>query len=122
MLNFKVLDNGDLRLTCEKGYKRELRKDNKEHGEVETFMQATERYWANGWGVFTADTLSQLSEAPVIVQESTSEDDGGWTLNGNAWYYRDYMIHNFIDKILKDGFVDFTFWQNFTNMKFPSLY
>ena len=123
MLEFTELENGKLRITCKKGYKRELRQYHKQHGEINTFLEYTEHYWANGWGVFPdADVLYQMTNAPVISKDATSEDDGSNTLNGPAWWYPNYMITDFIQEILDHGFVDFEFWENMNNANFKNPY
>lgn len=90
----------------------------------QAFMELTESYWTNGWGVFTADNLGQLSECLVIAEEATIEDDGSHTLYKRAYYNGDYMIINPLDQILEKGYYDFDLWEDFGNhgRNFPSVY
>ena len=84
------------------------------------FMQLTESYSCNGWGIFTADTLGQMSECLVISEDLTIEDDGSYTLNGRAWTnIHNYQIVNPLDSIVENGYVDFLLWDNFKGENFP---
>jgi hypothetical protein len=121
MITFTKLDNGKLRLTASKGYKRELRQRYIDRGGSDTFEDGTESYWTNGWGIFSADLLGQLSSAPIIVEDLTINDDNSRTLNGNAWWYPDYQILDPVEEILKHKYVDFDLWDTFDNVTFPSI-
>jgi hypothetical protein len=90
------------------------------------FFEMTEAYSTNGWGVFTADQLGQLSECLVVAEESTVEGDGSFSLSGKAWTNIDnYQIENPLDLILENGHVDFYLWEDFKkveNFKASSCY
>lgn len=78
------------------------------------FIEMTESYWVNGWGVFTADEIFQMSECLVIAEEFYTEDDGSKTLCGKVWTnIHNYMIVNPLDAILEDGHYDFILWEKF---------
>ena len=86
----------------------------------QAFMELTESYSCNGWGIFTADTLGQLSECLVIAEDSTFEDDGSYTLNGRAWTnIHNYQIVNPFDSIVENGHIDFLLWDTFKGENFP---
>lgn len=83
------------------------------------FMQLTESYSCNGWGVFTADQLGQMSECLVIAKESTIEEDGSYTLNGKTWTnIHNYQIVSPLYCILEDGYFDFYLWEEFKGENF----
>ena len=127
MLNFQILDNGNLRVSAEDP--KEFAEYVNEHADDmltsytpnsdQCFIENTESYWANGWGVCTADTLGQLSECLVVASEMTHEDDGTIVLHGKAWTnIHNYQIVNPIDAIIEDGYIDFLLWAEFDNEKF----
>jgi hypothetical protein len=120
MIEFNELENGKLRLTFfNEAAREEIAEMIDKHGEMSILYDATESYWANGWGVTSADRLWQMSEAPVIVEDYTVEDDGSVTLYGKAWYFSNYMIESAIETMLEKGYVDFDFWQTFDEERFP---
>jgi len=123
IVTFKKLANGKLRISLDKkkGYKQELREAIEKWGVIQGLMEITEYYWCNGWGVHTGDQLGQLSDAPIICENSTNEDDGSITLHGKAWYYPQYMIYSPLEKILENGYVDFDLWDTFESDNFPAL-
>jgi hypothetical protein len=123
-IKFTELENGDLRLSLIEEQKENLEEvvNNKNLSDFSKLLCATESYWANGWGVTFADQLHQLSEAPVIVEELTREDDGSITVHGKAWYQSDYMIRSAAETILDQGYIDFTYWNTFDGENFKSLY
>lgn len=83
------------------------------------FMQLTESYSCNGWGVFTADQLGQMTECLVIAQESTIEEDGSYTLNGKVWTnIHNYQIVNPLDQIAEHGYYDFELWEEMKGENF----
>jgi hypothetical protein len=54
-----------------------------------------------------ADTIGQLSSAPVFVANYTIEDDGIDTFS-DLWYYKDYMVFNFSNTLIAGGEIIFT--------------
>jgi len=82
----------------------------------QAFMELTESYSCNGWGVFTADQLGQMTECLAVAEESTVEDDGSYTLNGKVWTnIHNYQIVSPLYVILEDGYIDFRLWEDFQN-------
>lgn len=76
------------------------------------FRELTESYWCNGWGVYTADELEQMSECLVICEDSTIDDDGNPVLNGRSWTnIHNYQIVNPIEQIKEFGYIDFLIWE-----------
>ena len=112
MITFKILDNGKLRLTATRGYKRKLRQCWEEHGEIVTLMDATEHYWTNGWGVYPDGVIGHLTNAPIICDDASIDDDGNPISFGKTWWYPNYQILDCIEEMLKNGFVDFDIASN----------
>lgn len=126
MLDFKILENGNLRISIFKGCKREFKrfmKENTHLGGDQRFMNATENYWTNGWGVHGAGELNQLSNCLVISQESFIEDDGSITLHGKSWTnIHNYMFIDPLQEILEKGYIDFYQWETWNNQNFGKTY
>lgn len=113
-VTFTILENGNLRISLNVGMEKDLREIlDRELGDFGALLDATEQYWTNGWGVHSASQLGQLSDAPVICEDSTVEDDGSITLNGRSWYYLPYMVFSPLEKIWENGYVDFQYWHTF---------
>jgi hypothetical protein len=123
-IEFKELENGDLRLSLIDSQRENLEDvvNNDKLGDFGKLFKATESYWTNGWGVTSADQLHQLSEAPVIVEDLSVEDDGSITLYGKAWFQGDYMIKSAVETILEKGYIDFTYFDTFDDENFSPLY
>lgn len=87
-------------------------------GSDSTFMELTESYWTNGWGVHNADTLGQMSECLVVAEESTIEDDGSISLSGKVWTnIHNYQVYCPIEEILENGHIDFYLWEDFKSVE-----
>ena len=114
-LHFEIIENGRvLRVTAENPAEfLQYIEDHKDDcltsfqpNTDQAFMTLCESYSCNGWGIFTADTLGQMSECLVIAQESTVEEDGSYTLNGKVWTnIHNYQIVNPLDSIVESGHV-----------------
>lgn len=127
MLKFEVIEDGNaLRVSAEEA--NEFSEYIREHTEDaltsytpnsdQAFIEMTESYWANGWGVCTADALGELSECLVIAEGMYYEDDGAITLQGKVWTnIHNYQIVNPLDEILENGHVDFRLWDDFVDGK-----
>ncbi len=121
-LKFEILDNGNLRVSAQNPADfAEWIRDHEDDAVTSftpnsdmAFMALSEQYSCNGWGVFTADTLGQMSECLVICDDSTTEEDGSITLSGKAWTnIHDYQIVSPLYVILENGYYDFYLWENF---------
>lgn len=131
-LKFQIIENGRvLRVTAEnpaeflqyiEDHKDDALTSYKPNSDM-ALMQLTESYSGNGWGIFTADQLGQLSECLVIAEESTSEDDGSFTLNGRVWTnIHNYMIVNPLDQIAENGYCDFYLWEEMKGENFKDVW
>ena len=123
-IEFTELENGNLRLSVFENEYDNLQDiiDNNNLGDMAKLLEATESYWTNGWGVLDLGHLWQLSEAPVIVEECTIEEDGSITLYGKSWYQNDYATRSAVETILEQGYIDFVFWQEFKGENFETIY
>ncbi len=120
-LKFEIINDGrTLRVTTENPADfAQYIKDNEEEALTSytpnsnmAFMNLTEQYSTNGWRVYTADQLGQLSECLVICEEASIDDDGNPELIGRSWTnIEDYEIVSPLDLILSVGYYDFEIWE-----------
>ena len=79
---------------------------------VSILLEGTEHLWTNGsYHPFDAgqgNPFIGLTEAPCIASSLDIDDQGQMSVEGDFWYYGDYMITNPIEQMLDAGFVDFT--------------
>lgn len=86
------------------------------------FMELTESYSCNGWGIYTGDELGQLTQCIVICEESMVEDNGSRTLHGRAWSNNhNYQVMSPLREILERGYYDFYLWDTFKGENFPLI-
>lgn len=117
MVNLKILENGSLRLEWDSDYDEDDREWLETLPPISRLHEVMESNIGNGWGVHFADELGQLSNAPVITEDHTFEDDGTIVISGKIWYFPNYMIVCPIAKLLENGHVDFDFWQEVDEWK-----
>jgi hypothetical protein len=116
-IKFTELEDGKiLRVSFSGNFedRQELIDLNEKLGSADAFKEITESYWVNGWGVFNANELNQMSNCLVIAKESNIEEDGSYTLFGRAWSnIHNYQIVDEIEVLLNDGYYDFYLWEDF---------
>lgn len=119
MFDLTKLENGKLRISLdffdekEKGELiEELQELNTRKDDLSILLDWTESYWTNGsYQPFDAgegNPYVGLTEAPCVAESMTYDDDGNATVEGDFWYFGDYMIRSFIDDIIENGYVDFS--------------
>lgn len=65
----------------------------------------------NGNGVLMSirpEDVGGLTDAPIVTDDRTIEDDGTVVVNGDVWWFPNYMVENFADTLIKNGRVTFT--------------
>ena len=51
--------------------------------------------------------VGALTEAPLLTNDLVVEDNGDVLVTGAVWWFQDYMIENFADRLIKNGQVLF---------------
>lgn len=119
MFNLTKLEDGKLRITLDfftelemEELIKELQELKTEKDDISILLDWTESYRANGgYHPFDAgegNPYVGLTEAPMIAESMDYDDDGNAMIEGDFWYFNDYMIRSFIDDIIENGYVDFT--------------
>ena len=108
-LEIKIEENGNLTLKLPKG---ELEEQDL-NDEIYALSQLLEPCWSNGqYYVFDASQLGHMSEAPLIAEDASSDDNGAWTTYGRVWWYPDYQVSNCMEELRENGEVTFAFAYN----------
>lgn len=68
------------------------------HVEMVDLLEASQ-YLGNGWNDVT-DQIG-LTEAPAISDEACLNDSGQWDID-EFYYYADYMVSNWVERLLED--------------------
>lgn len=106
-----VLENGNLELTTHEDFIEELKEAITEKDSVSILCEAMEHYSCNGsYTVFDASNANPfvgLTSATCIAESMDIDDQGNQTIQGDFWYYNDYMILNPIEVLLETGKVIF---------------
>lgn len=112
-----VTENGDLEIVLHADYQNdesyaELQELSETKTDMDILYVMTECYWTNGsYQPFDAgqgNPFVGLTDAPCIAESMDYADDGQATIQGNFWYYGDYMITSFIEVLIRDKRVVFT--------------
>jgi hypothetical protein len=118
MVNITITSQGNLKLAIEPLARDELRETidlstHKNHGVLAELLEA---FQANGIyypiepgdGTPGGGAFIGLTDAPCIATDVDFEDDGSTTINGDVWWYPDYMIRSFAEVLHRNLSVEFT--------------
>jgi hypothetical protein len=106
MLDLIELENGNLKIVVTN--KEELQDViDREQDERDALFDMLERtgFIGNNWGVIYE---AGLTEAPAIGYDLSYADDGELDDVEKLWFYNDYMVTSYLEKLKEDGFVIFT--------------
>lgn len=114
-MEFKILPNGNLEITCDAGNKEDLQGflDNaahKDHGFLAEILDYT------GWGPngqlsqVQPEWVGALTDSPILTDDLIFPDDGEPTITAECkvWWFPNYQIESFAETLIKDGRVVFT--------------
>jgi hypothetical protein len=68
---------------------------------------------SNGWAGNSVlmridpEDVGALTDAPIVTDDRTIEDNGSVTVNGNVWWFPNYMVENFAETLIREGSVTF---------------
>ncbi len=101
-ITLKKLPNGDLEITVDDPSDLDSAHD---IGDV----LDSGRYIGNGWDVVDAEATNcgDLTEAPMIAEDATLEDDDSWTFYGDIWWFPNYQIEDPVETLRQTGRVVF---------------
>lgn len=78
--------------------------------DLEILTCLLEPCWTNGeYYVFDASQLGHMTEAPLIAEDASCDDDGEWTVYGRVWWFPNYCVENCMETLREKGEVIFTY-------------
>ena len=105
-------ESGNLLIVADSGEDQmEIQESLYNRGFWDTFHDMMEGYPCNGsytpFDSSIGDPFVGLTEAPCIAESLTYNDDGTIDIEGNFWYYPDYMIRCPLEELATTGQVKF---------------
>lgn len=99
------LPNGDLKLKIvqdEEDWDYIFR-----HGSDNGLWDLMEGYIGNGWSVIDANQTGDMTDAPMICDDFTVEDNGDEVVYGNVWAFLNYQVEDPLETLRDKGEVVF---------------
>lgn len=113
MIDIELTKQGDLKLIANQDareYIAEALTENKSHDSI--MCELLETYACNGSYTFfsagDANPFVGLSDAPCIAEAMDYDCEGNATIQGDFWYYTDYMLESELQLLVTCGSVVFT--------------
>ena len=111
-MNFEITPNGNLKLSLEDGDKDALQYAFDNHGANDDMFLAEileHTGWQGNGRLFqlSPEDIGALTEAPILTDCKDIADDGTITKVGNVWWFPNYMITSFAQKLMESGSVVF---------------
>lgn len=103
-------ENGDLTVTLTPAGRAEI-EDARSGGVGDdvTLWLLLEWHLCNGWGLFEADELGALSNAPVLADGWDVDAQGRPdVIDGKWWYFEPYQVRSVVDDLRRHGVAIFT--------------
>jgi hypothetical protein len=112
-MKFEILPNKNLKLELQRGDRKDIRELVKSNPDDRGFLAELLEHtgWEPNGSLFLLkpEDVGGLTEAPILTDDMSIEDDGSVTVHGNVWWYPSYMLHHFGEELLKDGYVIFPY-------------
>jgi len=112
MFNVTRTENGDLKISASSDEIEIIRDGLEDRGFWYAFIDAFEDYSANGsyqpFDAGDANPFVGLTDAPCIAECMDYLDNGDAVIQGDFWYYGDYMITCPLETLCETGEVIFT--------------
>lgn len=103
---------GALRVSFHPSDRAELVEMADEKSAFDILLEGTESYWTNGsyrpFDAGDANPSVGLTDAPCIAESMDYDDDGQASIVGDFWFFNQYAVECFIERMLEYGYVDFT--------------
>jgi hypothetical protein len=106
-MDYNILPNGNLEITCNRNDKPGLRDMlAKTHNDGILLAELLE---STGWQPngrlhqISPEDVAALTDAPMLTDDMTVEDDATVTVHGQVYWYPNYMVTNFMEELLNEG-------------------
>lgn len=112
-MKFEKDSHGNLILLSEKSDKDMLDTLKLRHGgdDMSFLEELLEKTGWEGNGLLmhlNPEDIAALTDAPILTDDRTIEDDGSVTVSGKIWWFPNYMVTNFADELIDSGRTVFT--------------
>jgi len=112
MFSIAKLPSGHLQITADAVARAEiLDLMNRGRTSDQILMEGTESYWTNGsftpFDAGMANPFVGLTCAPCIAERMDVQDDGACEVDGDLWWYPDYMLRDPVEVLMQTGTVIF---------------
>lgn len=111
-MDFKILPNGNLEITMEPKDREEIEEMVEKYPNDVLFMSNLLEYtgWTPNGSMYLLDAkdVGGLTEAPIVTDDMTIEEDSSITVHGPVWWYPNYMVTHFGKELLDEGRTVFT--------------
>jgi hypothetical protein len=112
-MNFRVLRSGDLLITADNQSRSNLAYWLRQSRNSAELAVCEEARGGHNYELVAGGDLCALTDAPLIAQETTVEDDGTRLFYGKVWKHEDYMLHDYLEELVRKGRVIFSLGADF---------
>ena len=110
-LDIHVMRDGRLQIIANHPARCMLNEDDNNGEYSNAMFSLFEEYATNGrYALFDAgdgNPFVGLTSAPCIAESMSVDDDGVIDVAGRLWYYQNYMLRNYVDDLVEQGFAVF---------------
>lgn len=112
-MKFDIQPNGNLLISSDP-QDAEMLADMKQRNGANDLTFLADLLEETGWSpngqlmALNPEDIAALTDAPILTDEYTIEDDGSVTVPGKVWWFPNYMVTNFADVLIEKGSVEFT--------------
>lgn len=111
-MEMSTLPNGNLKFSLERGDKSFIKQLlGKNGGDDKRFMASLLE--DTGWQgigklyLVKPEDIGALTDAPIVTDDFTIEDDGSVKVDGTVWWYPNYEFRHFASDFLEQGYTVF---------------
>jgi len=104
--NFNVLPNGNLCIELTDEGKEEIEdlwSNHPEWNDYDILRELIEHQLCNGWSWLNPEDVGALTEAPILSDGASYDDDGAMEVYGKVWWYPNYMVDELSVVLHDDG-------------------
>lgn len=111
-MKFEITENGNLKIISE-AEDKEMLEENKARHNADDIGSLCDLLEDTGWRPngrlydVRPEWIGALTDAPILTDGLTIEDNGDATVHGNVWWFPNYMVENFMETLIEKGSVIF---------------